>query len=159
MNIFLLDYNKQKCAEYMVNSHVVKMITEHCQMLSTVVRLSGIDAGYKITHAHHPCTKWTGKSLSNWLFLRELTGYIHYEWQYRYDHPSTRIHKAYEILLSLPMPRIPDLGITAFPMAIPDALKSECVVESYRKFYNTEKRHLFKWSKRNQPYWIEGELS
>ncbi len=40
MNIFILDYNHSKNCEYHVDKHVVKMITEYSQILSTVIRLN-----------------------------------------------------------------------------------------------------------------------
>jgi hypothetical protein len=61
MNIFLLDSNIKKCAQYHCDKHVVKMILESAQILSTVLRLNGVDQGYKTTHANHPCTLWAGK--------------------------------------------------------------------------------------------------
>lgn len=39
MNIFVLDYNVEKCAQYHCDKHVVKMILESCQMLSTAHRV------------------------------------------------------------------------------------------------------------------------
>lgn len=152
MNIFLLDYDKKKCAEYMVDSHVVKMITEHAQILSTAVRLTGVDAGYKITHKNHPCTIWARQSLSNWLYLRDLTKYVHEEWQYRYNHKNN--HKSYEVILSLPVPDIDDIGLTDFPQAMPVQYRGTNAVNAYRSYYNGDKRHLFKWKNREVPTWI-----
>lgn len=40
MNIFILSKDPKKCAQYHCNTHVVKMILEHAQMLSTVYRLT-----------------------------------------------------------------------------------------------------------------------
>lgn len=154
MNIFLLDRDVEKCASYMVDNHVVKMITEHAQMLSTVVRLNGGDAGYKVTHPHHPCTRWVGASLSNWFYLKALTHWMHLEWQYRFDHPRDHWHKAYGIIQSLPIPDIPDVGLTPFAQAMPEQYRHKDAVVAYRNFYNGDKRHLFKWKKREQPEWI-----
>jgi len=56
MNIFVLDTNLEKCAQYTCDEHVIKMILEHTQMLSTACRLNGIDKGYQITHVNRPCT-------------------------------------------------------------------------------------------------------
>ena len=39
MNIFYLDEDVQKCAEYHVDRHVVKMILEYAQLLSTAHRV------------------------------------------------------------------------------------------------------------------------
>ena len=116
MNIFILDNDMSKNVEFYVNKHIVKMPLESVQILSTVVRLSGIDAGYKITHVNHPCVKWANNSLSNWRWLKELVYYLNEEWQYRYDHINN--HKSYEKLLTLPDPNIDDIGLTPFAICM-----------------------------------------
>ena len=60
MNIFILDNDSQKCVEYHCDKHVVKMILEYCQLLSTACHVHGIavDGIYKKTHDNHPCAKW-----------------------------------------------------------------------------------------------------
>ena len=45
VNIFILDENPKTCAEYHCDKHVIKMILESAQMLSTVSRLNGGEAG------------------------------------------------------------------------------------------------------------------
>jgi hypothetical protein len=157
MNIFLLDRDPIKCAKYMVNSHVVKMVTEHAQMMSTVVRQSGVDCmGYKTTHPKHPCTLWAGESLSNWLYLRDLTKAINNEWKYRYDHEIN--HKSYDVILALPLPDIPDIGLTDFALAMPDEYRQDDAIASYRAYYIGDKSHLFKWKRRRKPKWITQNL-
>jgi len=155
MNIFILDNDHQKNAEYHIDKHVSKMITEHAQIMSTVVRLSGIDSGYKKTHVHHPCVKWAGESLSNWLYMLNLTKELHKEWKIRYNHPKERIHKSYGVMLELPRPNIKDIGLTPFAQAMPDEYKSNDAVESYRNYYINEKRNIASWKNRNSPYWWE----
>ena len=39
MNIFILDLDVAKCAEYHTNSHILKMAVETSQLLSTAHRL------------------------------------------------------------------------------------------------------------------------
>ena len=39
MNIFFLDYDAQRCAEYHCDKHVVKMIIEYAQLMSTAHRI------------------------------------------------------------------------------------------------------------------------
>ena len=46
MNIFVLDDDIEKCARYHCDKHVVKMILESAQMLSTVSRENGGEIGY-----------------------------------------------------------------------------------------------------------------
>lgn len=152
MNIFILDKNHEKNVQSYVDKHVPKMILEHAQMMSTAVRDSGIDAGYKVAHLNHPCTKWVRESLDNWLWLLDLTTALHEEWQYRFNH--TKVHKSYDMILSLPNPNIPSKGITPFAQAMPDQYKSSNAVKAYRAYYNGEKTHLHNWTGREIPEWI-----
>lgn len=51
MNIFYLDKSPQQCAEWMVDKHVVKMIVETAQLLSTAHRVldgAPVEVTYKI---------------------------------------------------------------------------------------------------------------
>lgn len=153
MNIFILDSDLEKCARYHIDKHVYKMITESAQMLSTTVRLLGIDAGYKITHQNHPCTKWTRESLSNWLWLKQLVFHLNDEWKYRYNHNHN--HKSFEIVNSLPIPKINDLGLTPFAICMDNVFKIDNdPVKSYRNYYIKAKSHLFDWKNREIPDWI-----
>jgi hypothetical protein len=151
MNIFILDTDLAKCAQYHVDKHVVKMILEYAQLLSTTVRLSGIDAGYKATHVNHPCTKWCKSSLSNWRYLRELAQEVQNEYYFRYK----KVHKSWELILTLPEPNIEDIGLTKFALAMPDQYKVNDAVQSYRNYYKADKRHLAAWKNRTIPDWWE----
>lgn len=156
MNIFVLDRIPAKCAKYHFDKHVVKMITEHAQMLSTAVRSTGIDAGYKETHVNHPCTKWTRESIDNYFWLLRLTSALHEEWQYRYNHPETKIHKAYQVVLELPKPKLPEKGLTPFALAMPNEYKTDDPVQSYRNYYmSPDKAHIVSWKKREKPEWFK----
>jgi hypothetical protein len=152
VNIFVLDENTSMAAQYHTDKHVVKMILEGAQMLSSVVRKTGVDAGYKLTHKNHPCTLWAGQSLSNWRWLRDLTYELHNEWKFRFGHNKS--HKSILMLDNLPEPAIIDTGLTKFALAMPDECKSPDVVESYQRYYREHKSHLFKWTKRKVPYFV-----
>ena len=153
MNIFILDLDLIKCAQYHVDKHTVKMITESAQMLSTAVRLSGIDAGYKITHQNHPCTKWTRLSLSNWMWLKNLALHLNDEWKFRYKHIQN--HKSFDVIQSLPIPDIVDSGLTPFVICMDNEFKlNNDPVQSYRNYYIKTKFKLFNWKNREIPEWI-----
>lgn len=152
MNIFALDMDPEKCAQMHCNTHTVKMITEYAQLMSTVCRLNGIDAGYNITHINHPCTKWVGASRENFMWLKDMSKHLNAEWQYRYMH--TRNHKAYDVILSLPTPNLPDIGLTPFAQAMPDHFRSDNSVKSYRDYYKYGKKHLLKYNIRAKPSWL-----
>lgn len=152
MNIFILDNNMEDNVAQYVDKHVVKMILEHAQMLSTVVVNSGGEARYKPTHVGHPCTKWAAESLSNWLYLRDLTECLHKEWQYRYGH--THNHKSWDAILELDEPNIEDKGLTPFAQAMPYEFKCNDAVTAYREYYKHNKQHIFGWTRRPVPEWI-----
>jgi hypothetical protein len=154
MNIFVLDDDHQKCAQYHCDKHVVKMILEYAQILSTNVRIANdCELGYKITHRNHPCTIWARKSLSNWLWLKKLSYHLNEEYKYRYGH--IRNHKSYDVIETLPTPNIPDVGLTPFAQAMPDYCKADDAVDAYRRYYILEKKDIVNWKKRNLPNWYK----
>ena len=61
MNIFYLHPDPETCAQYHCDKHVVKMILEYSQMLSTAHHeCDGVPGFlcYKPTHKNHPCAVW-----------------------------------------------------------------------------------------------------
>lgn len=122
-------------------------------MLSTAVRLSGIDAGYKITHRNHPCSIWVRQSVENFLYLVELTRAINEEWKSRYGHKQDM--KSWEVIKSLPIPKLPDIPRTEFVQAIPKEFQRENAVEAYRAYYKGAKRHIASWKHWQVPSWFE----
>ena len=155
MNIFVLDEKVEKCAEYHSDKHVIKMILESAQMLSAVVRLNGYDVGYKLTHKNHPCTKWARESLSNYNWLKELTKLLNYEYRYRYEKDIN--HKSYDVVMTLPTPKIPDIGLTPFAQAMPDQYKNKNAVKAYRDYYINEKSKFLTWTNRKTPIWYKND--
>lgn len=70
MNIFVSDKCPIKCAAYLDNRRVVKMVLETAQLLSTSIWYSQGVGPYKPTHHNHPCAVWARASQGNywWLF-------------------------------------------------------------------------------------------
>ena len=150
MNIFVLSKNVKKCASYHCDQHVVKMVLESAQMLSTVCNLSGRKTEYKPAFRNHPCTKWVHRSLSNWLWLRSLARELNNEFVNRYSHTDS--HKSWTVISKLEEPKIDDVGLTPFVQAMPKKYRIEGdAVSAYRKYYLNEKRFA-KWKLKN-PYW------
>jgi hypothetical protein len=156
MNIFFLDYDVKKCAEYHNNRHCVKMILEHAQILCSVHWMNDNPAPYRLTHKNHPCSIWARESLSNYLYLCELTLELCREYTYRYG----KSHKTQQVLNWCVdnKPNIQDIGLTTPALAMPDQYKTSCPVESYRNYYINEKNHIAEWKNRDIPYWFEEEL-
>lgn len=157
MNIFILDYDIKKCAEYHADQHVIKMILESTQMLCTVLNENGVEAPYKATHIHHPCTLWTGESFSNWTWLRSLTESLNHEFKFRFNH--RRDHSSAVVARRLPAPPIQDIGLTEFAQAMPEVYRVHGnAVQAYRKFYIAKKAKFATWTKRPVPDWWPNRL-
>ena len=153
MNIFVLDSDIKKCAQYHVDKHCVKMLVEHLQLLSSTYYFTGQDelAPYRLTHKNHPCSIWCRESLSNWKWLRDMTLELYVEYQNRYNNKN---HKSGELLFDLVEPNLVDIGLTPFKLAMPEEYHNSDAVVAYRDYYNGEKRHLFNWKHGNIPEWV-----
>ena len=152
MNIFFLDRDIKKCAQYHCDKHCVKMILESVQLLCTAHHMSGSVAPYKKSHINHPCSIWVRKSLSNYLYLTELCMELCKEYTSRYN----KRHKSEEILMWCieNRPNINDLGFSDPPKAMPDEYKVTDVVESYRNYYKGDKKRFAVWKNGFYPEWL-----
>lgn len=154
MNIFFLDYDPKKCAQYHNDKHVVKMILETAQLLCGVHWMIGGEAPYKLSHKNHPCSKWVREDLNNYLWLCELGLELCEEYKYRYG----KTHKTYQVILWCidNKPNIPDVEFTSPPLAMPDACKiNNNLISSYRNYYITEKSSFCIWKGRDIPHWYK----
>jgi hypothetical protein len=156
MNIFILDYNIEKCAQYHCDKHVVKMCIEYAQLLSSVHHHYGKPAGYRLTHKNHPCAVWARASLSNYQYLMELTFALGDEYTYRYG----KHHKSVELVESLPPLEFIDIGLTPFAkaIAVPEIKAIPDAVDAYREYYRVEKAGIVSWKKREVPEWFKAGL-
>ena len=154
MNIFILDKNIKKCAQYHCDKHVVKMILETAQLLCSAHHVTGGSAPYKLSHKNHPCSIWVRSSLSNYLYLCELGLKLGEEYTHRYG----RIHATARLIevLYTPPTHIPiGVGFTEPTPAMPDEYKiTGNSVRSYINYYVGAKKHLASWKKRQTPEWF-----
>lgn len=178
MNIFYLNTNPVICAQEHCDKHVVKMILEYAQLLSTAKRvLDGKEiieisaAGrklkrwkldseldnviYKSTHINHPCNIWTRYSFDNYSFLVRLLEELCAEYTHRYGKVHLVERKELPGIFRLHTPKFINSGWTNPPLAMPDECKiNDNPVLSYQKFYRKEKAYFAKWSKREIPSWF-----
>lgn len=162
MNLFKLDNNFFKLAEYHIDSHCNKLILESAQMASTAKWENNSEAPYKPTHKNHPTNIWVRTSLSNYLWCCNYGLALCTEFSYR----RQKIHKTEEVLQWLKdnPPNISDIGITPFALAMPDQYKSNDPVESYRQYYINEKQYnlrgawMMKYTNREYPEWFPAWL-
>lgn len=158
MNIFVLDLDPAEAAKAHCDRHVVKMVTETCQLLSTALRAAGdvSDVLYRPTHAKHPCTVWTAESQANARWLADLGDELIREYEFRYQPQGPKFERARKILRRAHWAStiLPSRGMTPFAQAMPDDCKSPDPVQAYRNYYKTHKTHLHSWRLRKTPSWI-----
>lgn len=162
MNIFVLDLNPIKSAEYHNDKHVVKMVLETSQILCSVHHMTKSDdereeVPYRLTHKNHPCSIWTRECIENYIWLCDLGMALCKEYTHRYG----KRHKSQAVIewCYTNLPNLKELGdITDFAKAMPDECKVDCVVESYRRYYPMYKGHIAKWKSREIPSWYDSEL-
>ena len=160
MNIFYLHSNPTIAAKYHNDKHVVKMILESAQMLSTAHR--ELDDGnvmnesivYKSAHKNHPSTKWARASYQNYRWLYLLFSDLCDEYTHRYGKVHLTDTKLREVLSIVPR-GIDYLPLfTQPPQCMPDEYKVPGdSVSAYRKYYIGEKAYFSKWTNRDIPSW------
>ena len=175
MNIFVLDRDPIQAAKYMCDKHVVKMILESCQLLSTAHRvLDGtkieaitpknrkytryiMDGNlenflYKSTMINHPCSIWCRESSINYKWLATHAVELIHQYGSRYG----KIHASEELTnwLYNNFPKnIQKAHLTTFVLAMPDQYKCSNAVLSYQNYYINEKYRFAKWKDGNIPFW------
>ncbi|MCP4954534.1 pyrimidine dimer DNA glycosylase/endonuclease V [Photobacterium aquimaris] len=153
MNIFILDDDIEKCAQYHCDQHVVKMILESVQLLCTALNKKGFTTPYKSTHINHPCVLWVEQSYDNFLWLKALAIALNKEYKFRYDKDND--HKSIAVLNTIAACSYDAIGLTAFAQAMPDTYKVEGdAITAYRDFYRGDKSTFAKWTKRAPPPWF-----
>ena len=153
MNIFILDEDIEKCAQYHCDQHVVKMILESVQMLCTALNKKGFTTPYRSTHVKHPCVLWVERSYDNFLWLQQLTVALNDEYRFRFE--KAQDHKSIGVLNEIASHRFENTGLTEFAQAMPDEYKVPGdAVKAYRQFYLGEKMGFAKWTTRDIPHWV-----
>ncbi len=179
MNVFVLDLDPQKCAEYHCNKHLVKMITEHNQILGSIAytarginrkkeitpqfvnfhfqgfprkHADGSPNPYGIGYVNHPCTKWAAASEFNYDWLCRLNILMCKEYTLRYKkvHAGQAITEWYMKNFPVNVPAVP---MTKFPQAMPEDCKNEDTVTAYRNYYIKHKAQFAKWPADRVPHW------
>ena len=112
------------------------------------------DIPYKKSFVNHPCTKWVRSSIRNYEWLLSLTTALNDEYRYRYDKKTN--HKSFDVIKKLPLPNLPDNGLTRWARAMPLECKvGNNVIESYRNYYKMKKKRILRYTKRNIPIWAK----
>lgn len=181
MNVFYLDPDPEVAARYHVDKHVVKMILEYAQLLSSAhrlldgrvvpvgtrkVRLLGEEMAslvdgkvvigeplcYRETHVNHPSAIWARESVPQYHWLFRLFRALLAEYTHRYG----RQHSTERLVdfLHLHPLRLESWTWREPPQAMPDECKLPDTVEAYRNYYRLRKASFAKWKNRPVPDWF-----
>jgi len=185
MNIFYLHKDPIEAAKQSCDKHVVKMIVESAQMLSTAHRM--IDGNlytdktktgrkikrwkhpnpnmektlYKACHTGHPSTVWVMESAYNYHWLYKHMMALNTEFKMRYGHILD--HKTVQLLEGALMYPPKNISLNTIATDPPPAMPDYCKipgdsVASYKKYYIYEKQRFATWkSPSTVPAWyIDG---
>lgn len=157
MNIFYLSSDPVECARWHYDKHVVKMILEYSQLLSTAHHLLDGEPSiecYKPTHKNHPSAVWVRESNNNYNWLYCLLVETCKEYTYRYGKTHATQSKSIVANLSHTPYEIPVGYLTKMPQCMPDEYKCDDSIEAYRNYYRDGKAHLRSYKNREEPEWI-----
>jgi hypothetical protein len=182
MNIFYLSPNPQKCAEMHCDKHVLKMVIEYSQLMSTAHRVLDGEEYYALTangrkikrwrmpdekyenglmkasHVHHPSNVWVRASKANYVWLNQMWNHLLLEYTHRYGKRHACADRM-EVLYAWPE-NIPDLPFTEPTPAMPDECKiANNSLASYHKYYIEKKVSFAKWTKREMPIWYQNGIN
>jgi len=176
LNIFYLHEDPRQCAEWMVDKHVVKMILETAQLLSTAHRVldgtMSIDTSsgrkkkvyalpderngilYAATHINHPSAVWSRQSVENYNWLVDHLFALSDEYTYRYGKYHMTMDKMGLMIQSPPL-NLVEWDMTPMPSCMdPQYIISDDPIVNYRNYYRYGKSSMHKWKKREVPAWI-----
>lgn len=169
MNIFYLNACPIKSAQWQINSHVNKMITETAQILSNAYTLEELTfapknskgEARKHSYPHHPCCRWVKEGIDNFEWLVEHGMALYDEKVYRMggDHFSIDfISWCQDNKPSLPS------GWTTPALAMknyPECMDEKHPMASYQRFYVADKqenvagKRMDIYTKRKRPeFWF-----
>jgi len=177
MNIFYIDHDPAQAAEWMVDKHVVKMILESAQLLSTAHRLLDgreiegksktgrrarrwvlYDARepvlYSATHINHPSALWCRESVENYNWLVDHMFALMQEYTYRYE-KEHKCQGELSYLLQSPPHNLKQYDWTPMPSCMDQQyIISTDPLDNYRNYYKIGKASMHSWKKRQPPEWI-----
>jgi len=168
MNIFFLSSNPIIAAMMMCDKHIIKMILESAQILSTVYCLlsqnyhyidQGLVYGPMRNYINNPAVMWAMSSSANFQWLLTHAYALVREHVHRYN--PKQIHKSSRIITFIldDFENIERLFKQHHPTPPALIMPKECMISKnavacYRYFYRHDKQDFAEWKKtRSRPDW------
>lgn len=171
MNIFVLDIDPTKSAQYLCDTHLIRMVQETTELLCTVHRLMDGDEQGKLpkashstleelllpaTDVDHPCVLWAMESIHNyhWIYAHGIALLTEYHFRFNKD----PIHRdLYSLLYEIPHSFFytkDTFERTPFVQCMPEKYKvAGDPILAYRLFYIGEVIPTATWTFRDAPNW------
>lgn len=186
MNIFVVDPNPIHSAKMLADRHVVKMILESAQMLSTAHRVIDgcrqvdltsnrkktqyilLDSDlnevlYKATHINHPCNIWVRSHRDHYEWLYDHFVALCAEYTKRYGKIHASEKRLLDPLRTPPKNIVYHGEIQLHPLAMPEQYKNiHNPYTSYQAYYAVDKvfnRRIHGWKNRNIPWFVADRLN
>lgn len=177
MNVFYLDRDPKISAQMHCDKHVVKMIIEYAQLMSTAHRVLDGEMYYGLTkngrkikrwrldderedglmkasHVNHPSNIWVRSSNNNYTWLYYMWRSLCREYTYRYG--KRHACEKYAEFIQNPPKNIPVDYLRQPPQAMPDDVKvSGDSRTAYRDYYIKYKSGFAKYTRREVPTWFQ----
>jgi len=144
-----------------IDKHVIKMIVETAQLLSTAHHRWNspfAEHVYKATHKNHPSTKWVGDHPEHYAWAYKLYLALLEEYTHRYGktHSTSRLQH----LLSMTPPIVGGGCAVPPPQCMPDECRVpgntwDATVHAYQKYYREHKRRFASWKNRDVPVFMD----
>ena len=144
MNIFFLHKDPSRAARAQCDKHVVKMVLETTQMLSTAAKRNGFDIGYKAAYPIHPMTRWVGDNNYNFSWAIDHAQELSKEYVARYN----KFHACQKVINKFLPLKGSYINFSEPPQCMPDEFKCDDYVRAYRNYYIHkigEWKHPPKW--------------
>lgn len=137
-----------------------KLTSEELGVLKDVKRSSpSIDnrvfTRYLSTHENHPSAIWVRSSLEHYYWTLNYINALNEETMWR----GNKSHASCAEANRMPEPtRLPNVGWSTPTLAMPDQLKTNDAVASYRNFYMLDKGPFATWKVRGKPFWWDDDM-
>ena len=164
---------------YHGDKHVVKMVLETAQILSTAHHVldgdesqysqKASDQGmYRPSHVNHPTVRWVHHHVDNYLWTCELFKYLCFEFEFRRQGKKHKTSQLIEVLQRPPHNIGSDSDsvgnsqkITTPPLVMPEEFQLPDPVESYRNYYFSKWQEgivSYNWG-RDMPEWLQDRIN
>ena len=148
MNLFYLDRDPVEAARLQCDKHVVKMILETAQMLSTAhAELDGASPAYKPTHKNHPSTVWVRSNTLCYRWAWQHLKALGDEYTRRYGKVHKTIREHLDVLARYPEGMVYG-EFNEPPQCMYDECKRDDTVLAYQVYYNAK---ADEWAAKGSP--------